>query len=55
MITFRADSSDDGSVGLGSDFDGMDTTTKGIEDVSDFPALVCLILLIFSIFAWRWC
>jgi membrane dipeptidase len=41
MITFRADSSDGISVGLGSDFDGMDTTTNGIEDVSDFPALVC--------------
>lgn len=27
-------------VGLGSDFDGMDTTTNGIEDVSDFPALI---------------
>jgi len=28
------------SVGLGSDFDGMDTTTHGLEDVSTFPALV---------------
>jgi membrane dipeptidase len=28
------------SVGLGSDYDGMDTTTAGLEDVSTFPALV---------------
>ncbi|KAI9510913.1 membrane dipeptidase-domain-containing protein [Russula earlei] len=27
-------------VGLGSDFDGMDSTTEGLEDVSDFPALI---------------
>ena len=26
-------------VGLGSDFDGIDTTPTGLEDVSTFPAL----------------
>ena len=28
------------SVGLGSDYDGMETTTDGLEDVATFPALV---------------
>jgi len=27
-------------VGLGSDFDGIDSTIKGLEDVSTFPALI---------------
>ena len=49
MVATRAYSSyHGGSVGLGSDFDGMDTTTNGIEDVSDFPALVCSHSPIFS-------
>jgi len=29
------------SVGLGSDFDGMEETPEGLEDVSKYPALVC--------------
>lgn len=29
-----------GSVGLGSDFDGIGSTPKGLEDVSKYPALV---------------
>jgi len=33
------------SVGLGSDFDGIDSTIKGLEDVSTFPALVRLLLI----------
>jgi hypothetical protein len=28
------------SIGLGSDFDGIDSTIDGLEDVSTFPALV---------------
>jgi membrane dipeptidase len=28
------------SVGLGSDYDGIDSTINGLEDVSTFPALV---------------
>jgi membrane dipeptidase len=28
------------SVGLGSDYDGIDSTISGLEDVSTFPALV---------------
>ena len=29
-----------GSIGLGSDFDGIDSVISGLEDVSTFPALV---------------
>ncbi len=32
------------SVGLGSDFDGIESTPKGLEDVSKYPALVRIIL-----------
>lgn len=28
------------SVGLGSDFDGIERTPRGLEDVSKYPALV---------------
>jgi microsomal dipeptidase-like Zn-dependent dipeptidase len=28
------------SVGLGSDYDGIDSTPVGLEDVSKYPALV---------------
>lgn len=28
------------SVGLGSDYDGIDSTPKGLEDVSTYPTLV---------------
>ncbi len=31
-------------VGLGSDFDGIPTTPKGLDDVADFPALVAELL-----------
>ncbi|OGM41932.1 (S)-2-hydroxy-acid oxidase [Aspergillus bombycis] len=31
-------------VGLGSDFDGMPTTVRGLEDVSKFPALIAELL-----------
>lgn len=30
------------SVGIGSDFDGIESTPKGLEDVSKYPALVSL-------------
>ena len=29
-----------GSLGLGSDFDGIDSVISGLEDVATFPALV---------------
>lgn len=32
------------SVGLGSDYDGIDSTPVGLEDVSKYPALVSSIL-----------
>lgn len=31
-------------IGLGSDFDGMFSAVKGIDDVSQYPALVCKLL-----------
>jgi membrane dipeptidase len=31
-------------VGLGSDFDGISSTPRGLEDVSTFPALVAELL-----------
>jgi membrane dipeptidase len=31
------------SVGIGSDFDGIETVPKGMEDVSKYPALVRLL------------
>jgi membrane dipeptidase len=31
-------------VGLGSDFDGISSTPRGLEDVSKFPALVAELL-----------
>lgn len=32
----------DDSVGLGSDYDGIETVPEGLEDVSKYPALVSL-------------
>ena len=32
------------SVGLGSDYDGIESTPKGLEDVSKYPALVYISL-----------
>ncbi len=32
------------AVGIGSDFDGIDRTPTGLEDVSRFPALTCALL-----------
>ena len=31
------------SVGIGSDFDGITRAPEGLEDVSRYPALVCLL------------
>lgn len=30
----------DGSVGIGSDYDGIDSVPHGLEDVSKYPYLV---------------
>jgi microsomal dipeptidase-like Zn-dependent dipeptidase len=30
------------SVGIGSDYDGIESTPKGLEDVSKYPNLVSL-------------
>ena len=30
------------SVGIGSDYDGISGTPKGLEDVSKYPNLVCV-------------
>jgi microsomal dipeptidase-like Zn-dependent dipeptidase len=32
------------SVGIGSDYDGIESTPAGLEDVSKYPNLVCLLV-----------
>ena len=35
------------SVGIGSDFDGIDSVPVGLEDVSKYPDLVSCLIIIF--------
>ena len=43
-VTFIGDLIGYDHVGLGSDFDGIDTTPKGLDDVSKYPDLVAELL-----------
>lgn len=43
-ITYIGDKIGYDHVGLGSDFDGIESTPRGFEDVSKFPVLVAELL-----------
>ena len=41
------------SVGVGSDYDGVETLPKGLEDVSKYPSLVSHLKFRVTAFPWR--